>query len=270
MKKYSLIILLTCALMKLHAAFPSEISFEINQQIFLVKVNYTTNFKTVVTFFRESLLIKTDTLWHREFTKLYFRGFNKDTLVNIRLIGFKNGYKDADFVYTSNYIEIEKMLSLDIALLYGDKYCKLYEYNKKLNNFNSVNGFDWIRNPQFLKSNPHYFTSTQRFDCENLSYITTLFLIGNLKIYPKAQIMRLSGNSSFDNMFVELYEIDKKNENQKTMIDRQGSCSMQPVCSGPGHKSHFNDGLYWEKHCVDFKSYRLLGNHLNKLKTQTK
>ncbi|MDP2386684.1 MAG: hypothetical protein Q8M29_09960 [Bacteroidota bacterium] len=247
--------------MKSHAQYPSEISFEINQQKFLVKVNYTTNFKTVVAFFRDSVLIKSDTLLHNEFTKLYFRGFNKDTLVNIRLIGFKNGYKNAEYVYASKYIEIEKTLSLDLDPSYYDKYCKLYEYNKKLNNFNSVNGFDWIRNPEFLKSNPHYFTSTQRFDCEQLSYITTLFLISNLKIYPKAQMNQMSANDSFGTMVVELYEIDKKNENKKTMIDRQVKCTMQPVCYGPSHVSHFNDGLYWEKHCVDFKAYRLLGSN---------
>jgi hypothetical protein len=261
MKKYSLIILLTCALMKLHAAFPSEISFEINQQIFLVKVNYTTNFKTVVTFFRDSLLIKTDTLLHNEFTKLYFRGFNKDTLVNIRLIGFKNGYKKAKYVYTSNYIEIEKTLSLDLDPSYYDKYCKLYEYNKKLNSFNSVNGFDRIHNPEFLKSNPHYFTSTQRFDCEQSSFISTLYYIDNLKISAKAQMIQMWANGSFGTMVVELYEIDKKNENKKIMIDRREKCTIQPIGYGSEHQSHFVDGLYWEKHCIDFKSYRLLGSY---------
>jgi hypothetical protein len=103
----------------------------------------------------------------------------------------------------------------------------LYQYNKKQGIFNEVKGFDQIYKPEIIKNNPKYFTSTRNFNCEALSWISNLYSIHNHKITFEGEIIKIANNDEFRTMVVELFEIDKKNENRKTLIDRQMSCSLQ-------------------------------------------
>jgi len=254
---------------QMYAQYPSEISFEINQQIFAVKVGFTTKQIPVVTFFKDTISIKTDTLILGE-TRLYFRAFNKDTLINISLIAFKKQYENCVYSNECNYdIGYNKLLSLDIYSMNDNRSCKLYEYNKKTNNFNSVNGLELIYKPILLSSNPNYFicNKTEDSNCEEFHFITTLYSIKKLKFSPIAEMIGYTQAGGPE--IVELYKIDNKDENKKTMIDRQMSyhygrcyeCSPPPMAFIPSLQ-------YWEEHYNDIETYRL-GIHMQLIKSKT-
>jgi hypothetical protein len=257
-KKNILSILLLILTAQVYAQHRSEILFEINQQIFTVKVGFTMTQKPVVTFFRDSIQIKTDTLSFGE-TRLYFRTLNKDTLINIRLIEYKKEYENSIYSNQNEYTKNEKMLSLDIYKINNDEHCKMYEYNKKTKNFNSVNGLEFIYKPIFLSSNPNYFISTKTDDSKEFYFITNLYTIKNLKCIPIAEMLGYTEAGTFKRQIVELYKIDKKDENKKTMIDRQMAhqgCYECPTMFSSD--LYFTPSLqYWEKHFNDYEKYRL-------------
>lgn len=250
---------------QMFAQFSSEISFEINQQVFVVKVDFTAKQKPFVTFFKNSLPIKVDTLILGE-TRFYFRGFNKDTLINIRLIECKKQYEIGVYPNESKYdAGYKKDLSLDIYRIDDNRCCKLYEYDKKTNNFNSVNGLAFIYKPIILSSNPNYIISNKTKDSNSgeFHFITTVYMIKKLKCSPIFEMIGYTGAGDLKTEIVELYKIDKKNENTKTMIDRQMSYHGYYECSPPFNRdSYFNPSLqYWEEHYNDIETYRL-GIHM--------
>ncbi len=264
-KQFIIFLLLTS---QVNAQRASEISFTINQQNFTVKVNFTPTQIPIVTFFRDSIQIKTDTLNLGE-TKLYFRSLDRDSFNNIHLFEYNKEYGNGEYSNETKNAKHEKMLSLDIYEMNIDERCKMYTYNKKTKKFNTVNGMEFICKPVILSNNPNYLISNRSESDAAFHFITTLYTVKKLKCIPVAEMIGYTETGSLQTPIVELYKIDKRNRNRKTMIDRQmsyrGCYECQPIF---GNDLYFTPTFqYWEEHYNDFETYRL-GVHQKLIKNK--
>jgi len=190
MNKYLLILLVILGVSDLFGQnHNSDTSFVINKQTFRFQTKEVSANTVTLKIFRNSKIIKTDTLDAGELFNLEFPDFNDD------------GNKDIMVAYMGNNFTYN-----------------LYLFDKISNEFKYVEGFDRFPEAIQLKTNPTYYYSYHRAGCADMNWVSDLFYIDNFKsihighIYGKGCDLEVRKNPQV----IEIYKItDNKEENGK-------------------------------------------------------
>lgn len=171
----------------------SDTSFVINKQTFRFQRKEINADYVTLKIFRNSKIIKTDTLDADGLCNLEFPDFNND------------GNKDILLTYMGNNFTYY-----------------LYLFDKTNNEFKYVEGFDRFPEAIQLKTNPKYYYSYHRASCADMSWVSDLFYIDNFKsihighIYGKGCDFEVDKNPQA----IEIYKINDNNEENKIMIKK--------------------------------------------------
>ena len=167
----------------------SDTTFVISMQSFCFQTKDVNADQVTLTIFRNSEIIKTDTLDAGGLSNLQFPDFDND------------GNKDIILTYLGNNFTYY-----------------LYLFDKTNNEFKFVNGFDRFPEAKQLKTNPKYYYSYHRAGCADMNWVSDLFYIDNFK---SIHIGRIYGQGcDFEDkenpQVIEIFKItDNKKENGK-------------------------------------------------------
>ncbi|MBU1009703.1 MAG: hypothetical protein KKD74_06170 [Bacteroidetes bacterium] len=190
MNKYLLILLAIIGTTNLFGQdHNSDTLFVINLQTFRFQTNNVNDDQVTLTIFRNSEIIKTDTLYAGGLTNLQFPDFDND------------GNKDIMLTYMGN----------NFTYL-------LYLFDNTNNEFKFIEGFDRFPDAMQLKTNPKYYYSYHRAGCADLNWVSDLFYIDNFKskhighIYGQGCDFEVIENPQV----IKIFKItDNKGENKK-------------------------------------------------------
>ncbi len=169
----------------------SDTSFIINKQTFRFQTKEVNAESVRLKIFRNSKMIKIDTLDAGGLSDLEFPDFDND------------GNKDILLTYMGNNFTYY-----------------LYLFDKTNNEFKFVEGFDRFPEAMQLKTNPKYYYSYHRAGCADMNWVSDLFYIDNFKtiyighIYGQGCDFKVKENPQV----IEIYKItDNKEENEKLL-----------------------------------------------------
>ncbi len=222
MNKYLFLLLTVFGATTLFAHnYRTDTSFVINEQIFRFQTNKINADQVLLTIFRNSKIIKTDTLDADGLADLEFPDFDKDGNKDILLT-----YMDNNFTYD------------------------LYLFDTTNNEFKFVDGFDRFPAAIQLKTNPKYYYSYHRAGCADMNWVSDLFYIDNFKsihighIYGKGCEFQIKENPQT----IEIYQITNNKEENRKMIEKLPYLNHIPEF---GDKWDFIE-LYWNKNYGQF------------------
>jgi hypothetical protein len=190
MNKYLLIIFAIFGTINLFGQdHDSDTLFVISKQTFRFQTKDVNADQVTLTIFRNSEIIKTDTLDAGGLSSPKFPDFDND------------GNKDIMLTYMGNNFTYY-----------------LYLFDKTNNEFKFVDGFDRFPDAMQLKTNPKYYYSYHRAGCADMNWVSDLFYIDNFKsihighIYGQGYDFEVKENPQV----IEIYKItDNKEENRK-------------------------------------------------------
>lgn len=194
----------------------SDTSFLISKQNFKIQTREINSAQVTLTIFRNSKVIKVDTL-------------DSDGLSNLKFPDFDNdGYKDIMLTYMGNNFTYE-----------------LYLFDKTKSDFKYVKGFDRFPQAMQLTSNPKYFYSYHRAGCADLNWVSDLFYIENFKSIHIGQIYGKGCDADVENkpQVIEIYKVIGNNDDNEKLISKLPYIKNIPEF---GDKWDFIK-RYWEK-----------------------
>src|SRR5687768_9070101 len=221
MKKYFLVLTLICSTTLFAQEHNSDTSFVINKQAFKIKTKEINSDQVSLTIYRNSKVIKVDTLDSEGLSYLKFPDFDND------------GNKDIMLTYMGNNFTYS-----------------LYLFDKTKNVFKFVDGFDRFPASQQLKTNPKYYYSYHRAGCADLNWVSDLFFIANFKAIHVGQIYGKGCDADLkeEPQAIEIYKIVDNNEDNEKLIEK---LSYQKNVPDFGDKWDFIK-KYWEKNYSKF------------------
>jgi hypothetical protein len=160
MKKYLFPLLLFYSTTLFGQEYNSDTSFIINKQTFKIQTREIDSDQVALRIYRNTKLIKVDTLDAGGLSNLKFPDFDKD------------GNKDIMLTHMGNNFTYD-----------------LYLFDKTANVFRFVKGLDRFPESQQLKTNPKYYFSYHRAGCADMIGLVTSFLLITLKPFTSDRFM---------------------------------------------------------------------------------
>ena len=169
----------------------SDTAFLINKQAFKIQTRVINSEQVTLTIFRNSKVIKVDTLDAGGLSYLKFPDFDKD------------GNKDIMLTYMGNNFTYD-----------------LYLFDKTKNVFKFVKGFHRFPEAIQLKTNPKYYYSYHRAGCADLNWISDLFYIDNFKSIHVGQIYGkgCDADLKLEPQAIEIYKVIGNNDDHEKLI----------------------------------------------------
>jgi hypothetical protein len=171
----------------------SDTTFVISKQTFRFQTKDVNADQVTLTIFRNSEIIKTDTLDAGGLSNLQFPDFDND------------GNKDIMLTYLGNNFTYY-----------------LYLFDKTNNEFKFVDGFDRFPEAMQLKTNPKYYYSYHRAGCADMNWVSDLFYIDNFKsihighIYGQGCDFEVKENPQV----IDIYKITDNKEKNRKLIEK--------------------------------------------------
>jgi len=194
MNKYLLILLVILSATNLFAQdHNSDTSFVINKQTFRFQTKKVNADYVTFKIFRNSKIIKTDTLDAGGLSDLEFPDFDND------------GNKDLLLTYMGNNFTY-----------------RLYLFDKTNNEFKFVEGFDRFPEAMQLKTNPKYYYSYHRAGCADMNWVSDLFYIENFKTIHIGHIDGQGCDFKVEEnpQVIEIYKITDNKEENGNLIEK--------------------------------------------------
>jgi hypothetical protein len=216
MKKYLFSLFLFYSTILFGQEYNSDTSFIINKQTFKIQTREINSDQVALKIYRNTKLIKVDTLDAGGLSNLKFPDFDKD------------GNKDIMLTYMGNNFTYD-----------------LYLFDKTKNVFRFVKGFDRFPDAQQLKTNPKYYFSYHRAGCADMNWVSDIFFISNFNTIHIGQIY--GKGCDFDikaePQVIKIYKIVGNSEDNEKLIAK---LPYQKNIPEFGDKWNFIK-RYWEK-----------------------
>jgi hypothetical protein len=221
MIKYLIIMTVFSATNLFAQVHKTDTSFIINKQTVRIQTKDMNKDQVSLTIFRNSKIIKTDTLDAGGLSDLKFPDFDRD------------GNKDIILTYMGNNFTYY-----------------LYLFDKTNNIFKIVDGFERFPEAIQLKTNPKYYYSYHRAGCADMNWVSDLFYIDNFRsihighIYGKGCDFEVKENPQV----IEIYKITDNREENGKLIEK---LPYLKSISDFGDKCKFIE-KYWNKNYEKF------------------
>ena len=208
--------LLFCSVTLFGQEHYSDTSFIINKQNFKIQTQDINSDQIALTIYRNTKVIKVDTLDAGGLSNLEFPDFDKD------------GNKDIILTYMGNNFTYY-----------------LYLFDKTKNVFKFIKGFDRFPASQQLKTNRKYYFSYHRAGCADMNWVSDLFFISNFKTIHIGQIYGKGCDADIkeEPQIIEIYKIIDNTEYKEKLIAK---LPYQKNIPEFGDKWDFIK-KYWEK-----------------------
>jgi hypothetical protein len=178
------------------------------------------------------------------------KDINEDEMVFLCYIDKAIVFSDtfSSYVHDIDYIDFDDDGFMDVLFGNFDSFYSLYVFDSTKNTFTFVEGFDRFAEPIKLNAHSNYYYSYRRAGCQDLNWISDLFLIVNSKTYHVGHIYGQSCEDDDKPEKIEIFRVLNNDDTKKVLFK---TFPLDAYISHIAEKWDFNE-YYWKNNYKKF------------------